>query len=141
MRDFLDAGRAPGGRGDRRQELFTSVPRSRSRSPGSLVAYAIWGPSGHGARAYARATEPLPRLFENKFGFDLVYDLLIARARRGLATLGARVWEGRVVASSMDGAGPSGAGSPAGCSLAQSGLVRSYAICSRSASVRSRSGS
>ena len=88
MRDFLApavprAVEATGG-----QELFTSVLSVAVALAGLAVAYAIWGPSGHGARAYARATEPLPRLFENKFGFDLVYDLLIARPVAALATLG-----------------------------------------------------
>jgi NADH:ubiquinone oxidoreductase subunit 5 (subunit L)/multisubunit Na+/H+ antiporter MnhA subunit len=95
---------------------------------GLAVAYAIWGPSGHGARAYARATEPLPRLFEHKFGFDIAYDVLIARPVAALAALGARVWEGRVVASTMDGAGPFGRWLSGRLSLAQSGLVRSYAV-------------
>jgi NADH-quinone oxidoreductase subunit L len=128
MRDFLApavprAVEATGG-----QELFTSVLSVAVALAGLAVAYAIWGPGGHGARAYARATEPLPRLFENKFGFDLVYDLLIARPVVALASLGARVWEGRVVASSMDGAGPVGRWLSSRLSLAQSGLVRSYAI-------------
>jgi NADH-quinone oxidoreductase subunit L len=128
MRDFLApavprAVDATGG-----QELFTSVLSVAVALAGLAVAYAIWGPGGHGARAYARATEPLPRLFENKFGFDLVYDLLIARPVVALASLGARVWEGRVVASSMDGAGPVGRWLSGRLSLAQSGLVRSYAI-------------
>ncbi|MDX6568091.1 MAG: NADH-quinone oxidoreductase subunit [Gaiellales bacterium] len=128
MRDFLApavprAVEATGG-----QELFTSVLSVAVALAGLAVAYAIWGPSGHGARAYARATEPLPRLFEHKFGFDIAYDVLIARPVAALAALGARVWEGRVVASTMDGAGPFGRWLSGRLSLAQSGLVRSYAV-------------
>jgi NADH-quinone oxidoreductase subunit L len=128
MRDFLEpavprAVEATGG-----QELFTSVLSVAVALAGLAVAYAVWGPSGRGAGAYARATEPLPRLFEQKFGFDLVYDLLISRPVAALAALGARVWEGRVVASSMDGAGPFGRWLSGRLSLAQSGLVRSYAV-------------
>ena len=128
MRDFLEpavprAVEASGG-----QELFTSVLSVAVALAGLAVAYAIWGPSGRGAGAYARATEPLPRLFEQKFGFDIVYDVLIARPASALAALGARLWEGRVVASSMDGAGPVGRWLSGRLSLAQSGLVRSYAV-------------
>jgi NADH-quinone oxidoreductase subunit L len=95
---------------------------------GLAVAYAIWGPSGRGAAAYARATEPLPRLFESKFGFDLVYDLLVIRPVSALAALGARVWEGRVIAGSLDLFGAFGRWLSSRLSLAQSGLVRGYAV-------------
>jgi NADH-quinone oxidoreductase subunit L len=128
MRDFLApavprAVEATGG-----QELFTSVLSVAVAFAGLAVAYAIWGPNGHGARAWTRATEPLPRLLENKFGFDLVYDVLIARPVAALADLGARYWEGRVVAGSMEGAGSFGRWLSSRLSLAQSGLVRSYAV-------------
>ncbi len=128
MRDFLEpavprAVEATGG-----QELFTSVLSVAVALAGLAVAYAIWGPSGRGATAYARATEPLPRLFESKFGFDIVYDLLVSRPVAALSALGARFWEGRVVASSMEGAGPLGRWLSGRLSLAQSGLVRSYAV-------------
>jgi NADH-quinone oxidoreductase subunit L len=128
MRNFLEpavprAVEATGG-----QELFTSVLSVAVALSGLAVAYVIWGPNGRGAGAYARATEPLPRLFENKFGFDLVYDLLISRPVTALAALGARFWEGRVVAASMDGAGLFGRLLSSRLSLVQSGLVRSYAV-------------
>ena len=128
MRDFLApavprAVEATGG-----QELFTSVLSVAVALAGLAVAYAIWGPSGHGARSWSRASEPLPRLLENKFGFDLAYEILIARPVSALAALGARLWEGRVVAGSMDGPGPVGRWLGGRLSLAQSGLVRSYAV-------------
>jgi NADH-quinone oxidoreductase subunit L len=128
MRNFLEpavprAVDASGG-----QELFTSVLSVGVALAGLAVAYAIWGPSGRGAAAYARATEPLPRLFESKFGFDLVYDLLVSRPVSALAALGARVWEGRVIAGSLDLFGAFGRWLSSRLSLAQSGLVRSYAV-------------
>jgi NADH-quinone oxidoreductase subunit L len=128
MRNFLApsvprAVEATGG-----QELFTSVLSVGVALAGLAIAYAVWGPSGRGAGVYARATEPLPRLFENKFGFDLVYDLLIARPVTALAALGARVWEVRVVGGSIDLFGPFGRWLSGRLSLAQSGLVRSYAV-------------
>jgi NADH-quinone oxidoreductase subunit L len=95
---------------------------------GLAIAYAIWGPNGRGAGVYARATDPLPRLFENRFGFDLVYDTLIARPVSAFAAIGARVWEGRVIAGSLDLVGPLGRWLSSRLSLAQSGLVRSYAV-------------
>jgi NADH:ubiquinone oxidoreductase subunit 5 (subunit L)/multisubunit Na+/H+ antiporter MnhA subunit len=95
---------------------------------GLAVAYAIWGPSGRGAGVYARATDPLPRVFEQKFGFDLAYDLLIARPVGALAALGSGIWEGRVIAGSLDMFGPFGRWVSGRLSIAQSGLVRSYAI-------------
>jgi NADH-quinone oxidoreductase subunit L len=128
MRDFLApavprAVEASGG-----QELFTSVLSVAVALAGLAVAYAIWGPNGRGAGAYARAADPLPRLFEHKFGFDLVYDMLIARPVSALAALGARVWEGRVIEGSLDAFGPFGRWLSSRLSLAQSGLVRSYAV-------------
>ncbi|MDX6525685.1 MAG: NADH-quinone oxidoreductase subunit [Gaiellales bacterium] len=128
MRNFLEpavprAVDASGG-----QELFTSVLSVGVALAGLAVAYAIWGPSGRGAAAYARATAPLPRLFESKFGFDLVYDLLVSRPVSALAALGARVWEGRVIAGSLDLFGAFGRWLSSRLSLAQSGLVRSYAV-------------
>jgi NADH-quinone oxidoreductase subunit L len=128
MRNFLEpavprAVEASGG-----QELFTSVLSVAVALAGLAIAYAIWGPSGRGAAAYARATEPLPRLFESKFGFDLVYDLLISRPVSALAALGARAWEGRVIAGSLELFGPFGRWLSGRLSLAQSGLVRSYAV-------------
>jgi NADH-quinone oxidoreductase subunit L len=128
MRTFLEpavprAVEATGG-----QELFTSVLSVAVALAGLAVAYAIWGPSGRGAGAYARATDPLPRLFEQKFGFDLVYDVLIARPVSALAALGSAIWEGRVIAGSLDMFGPFGRWVSGRLSIAQSGLVRSYAI-------------
>jgi NADH-quinone oxidoreductase subunit L len=128
MRTFLEpavprAVEATGG-----QELFTSVLSVAVALAGLAVAYAIWGPSGRGAGAYARATDPLPRLFEQKFGFDLVYDVLIARPVSALAALGSAIWEGRVIAGSLDMFGPVGRWVSGRLSLVQSGLVRSYAI-------------
>jgi NADH-quinone oxidoreductase subunit L len=128
MRNFLEpavprAVEASGG-----QELFSSVLSVGVAFAGLAIAYAIWGPSGRGAAAYARATEPLPRLFESKFGFDLVYDLLVSRPVSALAALGARVWEGRVIAGSLDLFGAFGRWLSSRLSLAQSGLVRSYAV-------------
>jgi NADH-quinone oxidoreductase subunit L len=128
MRNFLEpavprAVEATGG-----QELFTSVLSVAVALAGLAIAYAIWGPSGRGAGVYARATEPLPRLFENKFGFDLVYDLLISRPVAAFAALGARVWEVRVIGGGIDLFGPFGRWLSSRLSLAQSGLVRSYAV-------------
>jgi NADH-quinone oxidoreductase subunit L len=128
MRTFLEpavprAVEATGG-----QELFTTVLSVSVALAGLAIAYALWGPNGRGAGVYARATEPIPHLLENKFGFDLVYDLLISRPITALAALGARFWEGRVVASSMDGPGLFGRWLSGRLSLAQSGLVRSYAV-------------
>jgi NADH-quinone oxidoreductase subunit L len=128
MRNFLApavprAVEATGG-----QELFTSVLSVALGLAGLAIAWVIWGTRGHGASAWSRATEPLPRLFEAKFGFDLVYELLIARPVRAFAALGAAFWEGRVVAASMDGAGGLGRWVSARLAIAQSGLVRSYAV-------------
>jgi NADH-quinone oxidoreductase subunit L len=128
MRDFLAPAvprtvEASGG-----QELFTSVLSVAVALAGLAIAFAIWGPNGRGAGAYARATDPLPRLFESKFGFDLVYDMLISRPVSALAGLGARVWEGGIVAGSIALPGPFGRWLSGRLSLVQSGLVRSYAI-------------
>jgi NADH-quinone oxidoreductase subunit L len=128
MRNFLEpavprAVEASGG-----QELFTSVLSVAVALAGLAIAYAIWGPAGRGARVYARATEPLPRLFESKFGFDLVYDMLISRPVSAFAAIGARFWEDRVIGGSMEMFGPFGRWLSGRLSLAQSGLVRSYAV-------------
>jgi NADH-quinone oxidoreductase subunit L len=128
MRDFLAPAvprtvEATGG-----QELFTSVLSVAVALAGLAVAWTIWGPKGTGANAYARATEPLPRLFAAKFGFDAVYDLLICRPVIAVAALGSRLWEGGVVAGSLDVFGTFGRWTSSRLSLAQSGLVRSYAV-------------
>ena len=56
------------------------------RSPPGLglagigIAWAVWRPERSArAQAYARAIEPLPAVFEQKFGFDIAYDLLFYR--------------------------------------------------------------
>ena len=72
---------------------------------------------------------PCPtRLLENKFGFDLVYDMLISRPVSAFAAIGSRFWEARVIGGSMDLFGPFGRWLSGRLSLAQSGLVRSYAV-------------
>ena len=110
------------------QELFTSVLSVAVGLAGLAVAWTIWGPRGRGAQAYARATDPLPRVFAQKFGFDVAYDVLIARPVAALSSLGAQVWEGRIVVRSLDGFGSTGRWLSSRLSLAQSGLVRSYAV-------------
>jgi NADH-quinone oxidoreductase subunit L len=110
------------------QELFTSVLSVAVALAGLAVAVAIWGPNGRGAEAYARGTAPLPQVFAQKFGFDIAYDTLVSRPVSALATLGAQVWEGRIVATSMDFFGGFGRWLSSRFSLVQSGLVRSYAV-------------
>ncbi len=110
------------------QELFTSVLSVVVGLAGLAVAWMIWGPNGRGAESYARATDPLPRVFAQKFGFDIAYDVLIARPVTALAALASQVWEGRVVVRSLDGVGSTGRWLSSRLSLVQSGLVRSYAV-------------
>jgi NADH-quinone oxidoreductase subunit L len=110
------------------QELFTSVLSVAVGLAGLAVAWMIWGPNGRGAESYARATEPLPQVFAQKFGFDVAYDVLFARPVSALAALGAQVWEGRIVATTMDVFGGFGRWLSSRFSLVQSGLVRSYAV-------------
>ena len=67
---------------------------------GIVIAYALWGGrerSDAPARA-ARVMAPLPRVFEEKFGFDIAYDWVFYKPAAGLARLGVRFWEGPVVA-------------------------------------------
>jgi NADH-quinone oxidoreductase subunit L len=128
MRNFLEpavprAVEATGG-----QELFTSVLSVVVGLAGLAVAWMIWGPAGRGADSYRRASEPLPRVFAEKFGFDIAYDVLVARPVSALSALGAQVWEGRVVATSLGYVGSVGRWTSSRLSLAQSGLVRSYAV-------------
>jgi NADH-quinone oxidoreductase subunit L len=128
MRNFLApavprAVEASGG-----QELFTSVLSVAVALAGLGVAWMIWGPNGRGAEAYARATEPVPGVLAQKFGFDTAYDLVFYRPASALATLGAQVWEGRIVAGSLALFGGFGRWLSSRLSLAQSGLVRSYAV-------------
>jgi NADH-quinone oxidoreductase subunit L len=126
MRNFLlfePSVEATGG-----QELFTSVVSVAVALAGLAVAVAIWGPNGRGAESYERQSQPLPRVFAQKFGFDIAYDMLFSRPVSALSALGARFWEGRVVAGSMDYSGNVGRWLSSRLSLAQSGLVRSYAV-------------
>jgi NADH-quinone oxidoreductase subunit L len=128
MRDFLApsvprAVEATGG-----QELFSSVLSVGVALAGLGIAWVIWGPNGRGALAYARATEPVPAVLEQKFGFDAAYDLLFYRPTAALATLGAQIWEGRVIAGSIALFGIFGRWLSGRFSLLQSGLVRSYAL-------------
>ena len=128
MRDFLApsiprAVEATGG-----QELFSSVLSVGVALAGLGIAWVIWGPNGRGAQAYARATEPLPAVLEQKFGFDAAYDLLFYRPTAALASLGAQIWEGRVIAGSIALFGIFGRWLSGRFSLLQSGLVRSYAL-------------
>ena len=110
------------------QELFTSVLVRRGRARGPRHRLGDLGPNGRGAREYARATEPLPAVLENKFGFDTAYDLLFYRPTAALATLGTQVWEGRVIAGSLALVGSFWRWLSGRFSLLQSGLVRSYAL-------------
>ena len=67
-------------------------------------------------------------MLEQKFGFDAAYDLLFYRPTAALASLGAQIWEGRVIAGSIALFGIFGRWLSGRFSLLQSGLVRSYAL-------------
>src|SRR3954470_3912267 len=66
---------------------------------GIVTAYALYGgrERSDAASRTARTMQPLPRVFEEKFGFDIAYDWLFYKPAAGLARLGVRFWEGPVV--------------------------------------------
>ena len=128
MRDFLGTVHPARRRGDGRPGALLVGALRRGRARGPRHRWVIWGPNGRGAQAYARATEPLPAVLEQKFGFDAAYDLLFYRPAAALASLGAQIWEGRVIAGSIALFGIFGRWLSGRFSLVQSGLVRSYAL-------------
>ena len=70
---------------------------------------------------------PLPKVFEEKFGFDIAYDWLFYKPAAGLARLGVRFWEGPVVAG-VAGVGAASRWTANRLSLVQNGIVRTYAV-------------
>jgi NADH-quinone oxidoreductase subunit L len=96
---------------------------------GILTAFALYGGrerSETPSRA-SRVMAPLPKVFEEKFGFDLAYDWLFYKPAAGLARLGVRFWEGTVVGG-VAGVGAASRWTANRLSLVQSGIVRTYAV-------------
>jgi NADH-quinone oxidoreductase subunit L len=96
---------------------------------GILTAFALYGGrerSETPSRA-ARVMQPLPRIFEEKFGFDIAYDWLFYKPAAGLARLGVRFWDGPLVAG-VAGVGAASRWTANRLSLVQTGIVRTYAV-------------
>jgi len=96
---------------------------------GILTAFALYGGrerSQTPSRA-ARVMAPVPRIFEEKFGFDIAYDWVFYKPAAGLARLGVRFWEGPVIAG-VAGVGAASRWTANRLSLVQSGIVRTYAV-------------
>ena len=87
MRNFLAPSDPARRRGDGRRR--SSAPRcspSRSRSRALRIAYVIWGRRSDAPRRRTHAaTEPLPAVLEQKFGFDRLYDWPFYRPAAALA--------------------------------------------------------
>jgi NADH-quinone oxidoreductase subunit L len=96
---------------------------------GILVAYALYGgrERSDAASRASRVMAPIPRVFEEKFGFDIAYDWLFYKPAAGLARLGVRFWEGSVVGG-VAGVGAASRWTANRLSLVQSGIVRTYAV-------------
>jgi NADH-quinone oxidoreductase subunit L len=112
------------------QEWLASTLSPLLGLAGIIAAYALYG--GHErsdapSRA-SRAMAPLPRVFEEKFGFDIAYDWLFYKPAAGLARLGVRFWEGVVVGGGVAGVGAVSRWTASRLNLIQSGIVRTYAV-------------
>jgi NADH-quinone oxidoreductase subunit L len=110
------------------QEELVAVLSPLLGLAGLLTAYALYGGrerSDAPART-ARVMAPLPRVFEEKFGFDIAYDWLFYKPAAGLARLGVRFWEGPLVGG-VAGVGAASRWTANRLSLVQSGIVRTYA--------------
>jgi NADH-quinone oxidoreductase subunit L len=95
---------------------------------GILTAYGLYGRVTDTPTRIARTLDPLPRVLEERFGFDAAYDWAFYRPAAYLASAGARFWEAPIAS----GSAPFVAGvvrwTAARLALTENGLVRAYAI-------------
>jgi NADH:ubiquinone oxidoreductase subunit 5 (subunit L)/multisubunit Na+/H+ antiporter MnhA subunit len=111
------------------QEWLTSAISVTLGVIGILVAQALYA----GARrpdAIARIKQvawPLPRIFEEKFGFDIAYDWAFYRPAAALAALGRRFWEGPVIGGGLALVTGVSRWTASRLAAAQTGVLRTYA--------------
>ena len=110
------------------QDLWTSALAVALALVGLFAAHVLWGRRSDTPRRIAGATAPAERVLQEKFGFDLLYDWAFYRPAAAIASAGQRLWEQRVVIGSMDAVSATGAWTSRLLSIAQSGLVRVYAL-------------
>ena len=95
---------------------------------GILTAYALYGRITDAPARVARALDPLPRLLEERLGFDAAYNWAFYRPAAALASTGARLWEEPIAAGSLPVVGGVLRWTATRLSMIESGLVRAYAI-------------
>jgi NADH-quinone oxidoreductase subunit L len=110
------------------QELGTSALAVALALVGLFAAHVLWGRRSDTPRRIAAATAPVERVLQDKFGFDRLYDWAFYRPAAALARGGQRRWEDAAVLGSIDVVSAAGSWTSRLLSLAQSGLVRVYAL-------------
>jgi NADH-quinone oxidoreductase subunit L len=110
------------------QEFGTSALAVALALLGLAAAALIWGRRTDTPRRVAVATAPLERILQDKFGFDRLYDWAFYRPAAALARGGQRIWEEGAVLGGMNAVSAAGSWTSRLLSIAQSGLVRVYAL-------------
>jgi NADH-quinone oxidoreductase subunit L len=110
------------------QEFGTSALAVALALLGLAAAALIWGRRTDTPRRVAVATAPLERILQDKFGFDRLYDWAFYRPAAALARGGQRIWEEGAVLGGMNVVSAAGSWTSRLLSIAQSGLVRVYAL-------------
>ena len=129
MRNFLEPTIPARDRGDRKPGSRHVGAGRRPRARRALRRARAVGPAQSTRRGASRARRRrLERVLQEKFGFDLLYDWAFYRPAAAIASGGQRLWEQRVVIGSMDAVSATGSWTSRLLSIAQSGLVRVYAL-------------
>jgi NADH-quinone oxidoreductase subunit L len=95
---------------------------------GILTANAQYARPTDAPARIGRSLAPVPRLLEERLGFDAAYEWAFYRPAAALGTAGAQLWEGRVTSDGLSVVGGVLRWVASLLSLTESGLVRAYAI-------------
>jgi NADH-quinone oxidoreductase subunit L len=112
------------------EELIASCVSVGLGLVGILVAYGLYGGRRRNVALVERiklGSAPLPRIFEEKFGFDIAYDYAFYRPAAALASIGLRFWEGPVIGGGVSLVSGISRWTSGRLSAGQTGVVRTYA--------------
>jgi NADH-quinone oxidoreductase subunit L len=127
FQDFLDNAVPIVTESTLRQEALASTLSVLLGLAGILTAWGIYARRSELPQRLARELAPVPRVLEEKFGFDLAYEWLFYRPAALLAEGGRRVVEGRVVLGGLGSVGAISRWLADRLGKAQTGVVRTYA--------------
>jgi NADH:ubiquinone oxidoreductase subunit 5 (subunit L)/multisubunit Na+/H+ antiporter MnhA subunit len=127
FQDFVDNAVPVVAESTLRQEWLASALSVLVGLAGLLSAYALYGTRSDLPQRLARDWWPLPRVLEEKLGFDIAYDWLFYRPAALVADGGRRLVEGRLVLGGVASVGTVSRWLSQRLGRAQTGIVRTYA--------------